>query len=205
MSLLTVCVPTIPARRSLLSRLLFTLTRQPAVEILVADGVRPMGDKVNEMFAAATSPYVAVVDDDDLLSDAYMETLVPHLFTGADFVGHDIVVLEDGRFAGMVSHSLAGDPLWRDALRGVSPKCPVRTELARRHAFGNDYTADRAWSQAVHADCGSGTYVPAPLYIYDHWSEHMVGTDPDDPRFGRQQRDVGVWPYIREAVTWLGQ
>lgn len=205
MTLLTACVPTIPTRGSLLSRLLFTLTRQPAIEILVADGIRPMGDKVNEMIAAATSPHVVVIDDDDMISDAYMVTLAPHLRRGVDFVGHDVLVLEGGRFAGMVSHSLAGDPLWRDASRGASPKCPVRTEIARRHAFGNDYHADRAWSQAVHADCETGAYVPAPLYVYDHWDEHMVGTEPTDARAARPQRGVGLWPFNREAITWLGR
>jgi hypothetical protein len=202
--LATVCVTTIPARRSLLSRLLFNLTRQPSIELLVYDGLRPMGDKLNEMFAAALGAYVVAVDDDDMLSDAYVAMIASTLKDARfDFVGHDILWLEAGRYSGLISHSLDGDPEWRSLDRGVSPKCPVRTEIARAHEFGNHYTADRDWSQAVHAECETGFYIPAPLYIYDHWDDHMVGTEPGDERASRPQRDVGSWPCDPKAATWL--
>jgi len=201
--LLTACVPTIPARRSLLSRLLFTLTRQPSLEVIVADGDRPMGDKLNAMFAAARGRYVVAIDDDDMIAEAYMAHLATSLRGEFDFVGHDILWLEDGRFGGLVSHSLDGDTSWRTLDRGISPKCPVRTEIARAHPFGNHYTADREWSAAVRADCSTGMFVAAPLYVYDHWAAHMVGTEPTDERFDRPQRDVGTWPYPAEVIQWL--
>jgi len=207
MTALTVCVPSIPARASLLSRLLWSLQMQPldGVEVLVSDdGRRPMGDKLNEMFAAAAGEYVVAVDDDDYLTADYMARVVPLLVEGADFTGYQVLWLEDGRFAGRVSHRLGGDTSWSTLQRGVSPKCPVRTEVARRHRFGNEYTADRVWSAEVERACEFGIYLPAPLYVYDHWSSHMLGTSPDDPRFGRPQRDVGFWPYDPEGVTWIG-
>lgn len=204
MDALTICIPTIPARRSLLSRLLFQISLLPPCEVLVADGDEPMGDKLNAMFARATGVFVVAVDDDDLLSADYASHFGPTLAgSGLDFVGYDILWLENGRFAGIVTHSLDGDPLWRSLDRGVSPKCPVRTEIARRHEFGNEYTADRHWSAAVHDDCEHGAYIPAPLYVYDHWDQHMVGTSPDDPRYARHQRDVGMWPFDQERITWM--
>lgn len=202
MGCLTICIPTVPARRSLLSRLLFKLTCQSDdVEVLIAGGSGAMGDKLNEMFAAATGDYVVAVDDDDLLADNYIDVIAGA--PPADFIGYDILWLEDGRYAGLVSHSLDGDPLWRSLNRGVSPKCPVRTTIARRHTFGNHYTADREWSQAVHANCAAGVYFPAPLYVYDHWNGHMLGTEPSDPRADRSQRDVGVWPYDETRFSWI--
>jgi hypothetical protein len=184
--ILTACIPTVPGREHLLSRLLFTLTRQSFIEVLVAPGEGLMGDKVNTMFAAAKSKYVAVIDDDDTLAANYITALIPFLRYGPDFVGHDIVWTEDGEFRAVVSHCLEGDPLWRTFDRGVSPKCPVRTEIARRHTFGNDYTADRPWSLAVHCECKTGGYVPAPLYHYDHWTA--------------ERPDVGVWPYDESVI-----
>jgi hypothetical protein len=201
--LLTACVPTIPRRESLLSRLLFTLTRQPALEVIVAGGPAPMGDKVNAMFAAARGRYVAVIDDDDMVTEAYIAHLASSLQGDLDFVGHDILWLEDGRFAGLVSHSLDGDKSWNTLARGVSPKCPTRTSIARSVSFGNEYSADRPWSHAVQRVCTEGGYIPSPLYVYDHWNAHMVGTNPDDHRFDQPQRNVGTWPYDPGAVTWL--
>jgi hypothetical protein len=203
MTVLTICIPTIPARRSMLSRLLWTLEPQlgPNVEVLVSDGRRPMGDKLNEMFAAANGRYVVAVDDDDLVTADYVHRIAA--LDGPDFIGYDVLWLEEGRYAGTVKHHLDGDPLWSTLDRGVSPKCPVRTELARRVRFGNTYTADRTWSATIHEACETGSYTPAPLYVYDHWTAHMVGTSPDDPRYTNAQRDVGDWPYDPSVFGWL--
>lgn len=202
---LTICIPTVPARQSLLSRLLFTLERQidEGVEVLIADGSRPMGDKLNEMFAVAAGRYVVAVDDDDLLADDYWPTVRQAVIERRDFIGYDILWLEDGRFAGIVRHSLDGDPLWRSLNRAVSPKCPVRTELAREVSFGNEYTADRLWSLEVYKRCQTGVHVPLALYTYDHWNDHMLGTEPSDLRHHRPQRDVGQWPFTPSRFTWL--
>lgn len=205
MTALTICIPTVPARGSLLSRLLFTIERSLCddVEVLIADGSRPMGDKLNEMFAAAAGRYVVAVDDDDLLADDYCTRLRQATCERRDFIGYDILWLEDGQFAGIVHHSLTGDPLWRTLDRAVSPKCPVRTELAREVPFGNEYTADRLWSLDIYGRCQTGVHILAPLYTYDHWNDHMLGTEPGDPRHHRPQRDVGRWPFTPTRFTWL--
>jgi hypothetical protein len=202
-TLATVCIPTVPARRSLLTRALHSVTRFRGIEVLVADGLIPMGDKVNAMFAQAKGRYVIQLDDDDYLSADWLMMLAPHLRDGPDFIGHKILWLEDGKFAGLVDHCITGDPLWRTLNRGVSPKCPVLADIARNHTFGNAYTADRDWSQAVWSECESGSNVNAPLYVYDHWNAHMLGTEPDDYRSDRDQRDVGMWPYDDRNVRWL--
>lgn len=205
---LTICIPTIPERRSLLSRLLWTLEPQlpnAPVEVLISDGRRPMGDKLNEMFAAAQGEYVVAVDDDDLVATDYVEHVVRHLgYERVDFMGYYVLWLEDGKYAGTVKHDLHHDTSWSTLDRGVSVKCPVRTEIARMHRFGNEYTADRKWAAEVDEAASSGGFAHRTLYIYDHWTAHMVGTSPDDPRYGNVQRDVGTWPYDPEAFTWLG-
>lgn len=201
MTALTICIPTVPGRESLLSRALHSIPRD--VEVLIADGRRPMGDKLNEMFAVAQGEFVMSLDDDDYLDGNFWQVARELVDPVVDFYGYDILWLEDGKYAGTVKHRLGGDTTWATLDRSVSPKCPVRTEIARRVRFGNEYSADRTWSEAVAEQCDGGYYLPLPLYVYDHWNDHMVGTSPDDPRFGRSQRDVGMWPYDREAFTWL--
>lgn len=199
MGVLTVCIPTIPGRESVLSRLLWTLAPQN-VNVIVAGGSGPMGDKLNACFQAAITSHVVAVDDDDLITPDYADWLPP---TDVDFVGYRIVWLEDGRYMGSVAHRGDGDPGWSGMDRGVSPKCPVATDLARSVAFGNDYTADRDWSAKVQAGVSSHLFIDRHMYFYDHWDRHMAGTAREHGLTGRPQRDVGVWPYDRDRFTWL--
>lgn len=160
-----------------------------------------MGDKLNAMFAAAATTHVVCVDDDDLLLPSFGWDITRAL--ECDFIGYRILYTEDGQFRGSVAHRGQGDTSWSTYDRGVSPKCLVRTEVARAYPFGNHYTADREWSMAVQQDIETHHFIDAELYHYDHWNAHMVGTEPDDPRFARPQRDVGTWPYDEGRVTWL--
>jgi hypothetical protein len=196
---ITACIPTIPSRRSLLSRCIWSIPSN--VKIIVADGEGAMGDKLNACFEAAKTSHVVCVDDDDLLINPTRWETLPMF--GFDFVGYRVLYTEDDRFGGSVAHRGDGDTSWVSFDRGVSPKCPVSTEIARAHPFGNHYTADREWSQAVQQHIDRHTFVDENLYHYDHWNAHMVGTTPDAGMLDRPQRDVGVWPADWERVTWL--
>lgn len=200
--MITICIPTMPQRASTLSRLLAQLEPfdRRRFEVLVHEKVAPMGDKLNEMFARAQGDWVVCVDDDDLIFPALIPTDLPDV----DFVGWRILVSIDGRVVGSVSHRLDRDPdaTWANGDRGVSPKCLVRTSIARKVPFGNEYTADRQWSRQVQAMCKSGHFVDELVYHYDHHTGAMLGTNPDD-RPNASQRDVGTWDYKRGAFTWL--
>lgn len=202
MKYITICVPTVEARRSLLSRLLWTLSSQlEYAEVIVADGEWPMGDKLNAMFATASTPYVVAVDDDDLVDPNFV---VAGVIGGRyDFLGYRILYTEDGHFAGSVAHRGDGDTTWSTFDRGVSPKCMVRTEIARSVVFGNHYTADREWSEQVQEQVLSHTFIDEHLYHYDHWNRHMLGTTPAAGKLSTPQRDVGTWPYDPKGITWL--
>ena len=197
----TVCIPTIASRRSLLSRCLWSIPSDFA--IIVADGDGPMGDKLNACFEAATTSHVVCVDDDDYLLPG-VEDAANYLWgNGPDFIGYRILYTENGRFGGSVAHRGDGDTSWSTFDRGVSPKCLITTDIARAHPFGNHYTADREWSKAVQQDVSSCWFADRHLYHYDHWTGHMVGTDQAQGLTERPQRDVGRWPFDAERVTWL--
>ena len=201
---LSVLVPTVSPRASLLSRLLWSITSQSGdYEIVIHEGDDiPMGDKLNRMFTVAQGEYVVCVDDDDMLADSYMDNVLPRL-EGIDFLGYQILVLRDGAFWMQVEHR--GDAVgWGSRVRGVGPKCPIRRELALQVPFGNAYTDDVSWSSQVARLVKSSDFVARPLYIYDWWESRMLGTAPDhyESRW-EEQRDVGTWPWVPAVITWL--
>lgn len=210
--MLTICIPTIPARRSLLSRLLWTIQQQDgdgAFEVLVADGDWPLGDKVNTMFAAATGSHVVVVDDDDNVSDDYVYRIMMqlHWHPEVDMVGYHLRWTEQGRYMASPLHHGDGHPDHGVEDRGASVKTPTRVEIARAHPMGNDYYADNRWAHEVHPEIATHVTIRRHLYLYDHWNDRMVGTDLNGEQsswFKRPQRDVGQWPYDAGLFTWIG-
>lgn len=201
---LSVLVPTVSPRASLLSRMLWSVTWQTGdFEVLVHGGDDvPMGDKLNRMFTVAQGEYVVCVDDDDMLADSYMDMVLPRL-EDVDFLGYRIVVLHDGAYWMEAVHR--GDVEgWDGTVRGVGPKCPIRRELALQVSFGNAYTDDVKWSLAVGRLVKASGYVDRPLYIYDWWASRMLGTAPDHytARWSAQ-RNVGTWPFRPSNLTWL--
>lgn len=202
--MLSILIPTVTPRRSLLSRLLWSITSQAGDYEIVIHGndTMSMGDKLNRMFTVARGDYVVCVDDDDMLADSYMEQVLPRLGE-VDFLGYRILVLHDGAFWMEVEHR--GDITgWGETVRGVGPKCPIRRELALRVRFGNAYNDDQTWSRQIGELVGTVDFVDRPLYIYDWWETRMLGTDPlHHPGRWQTQRDVGVWPYRAVPITWL--
>lgn len=199
--MISVCIPTMPQRASTLSRLLWHLEPHIGeIEVLIHARVAPMGDKLNELFAHAQGSHVVAVDDDDVI-DVSKIGPVPDV----DFIGWRILALLNGAYDRSVSHRLDSDPEadWDNTNdRGVSPKCLVRTEIARSVTFGNEYTADRPWSQAVHAKCTTSAFVDEHVYTYDHWPAAMLGTNPDD-RPNALMRTVGWWPMDPTKFRWF--
>lgn len=211
--MISFCIPTVEIRESLLSRALWSITSQPMpmeYEILVALGDYPMGDKLNGMFKEAQGEYVVALDDDDYLSPAWFDRVDFHLEMEGrtDFVGYQVLYLEDGKYVQTFNHRGDGSKLWRDEGgfiidRGVSPKCLTRTAIAQEVPWDNQGGSDRRWSGWVQDLIRDWGFIDAPLYIYDHWGRHMLGINPTDPGFGREQRDVGLWPYDERRVLWV--
>jgi hypothetical protein len=120
-----------------------------------------------------------------------------------DFLGYRILVTEAGRYQMGVEHR--GDVTgWPGAVRGVSPKCPVRTGLARRVPFPDRYTGDRDWSMAVGGLVRTHDFVDRYLYHYDHWADEMLGTEPGQfPGAWVDTDRVGRWPLSGSMSPWV--
>jgi hypothetical protein len=208
--MLSICIATIPARRSLLSRLLWTIQQQMtmgAVEVLIADGDWALGDKANTMFAAAKGSHVVLVDDDDNISAHYVG-LVTSKLPKVDMVGYYMLWTEAGKYMASPFHHGEGHPTNGIEDRGACLKTPIRTEIARRHLMGNGYAADHEWAMEVHPEIETHATILRHCYLYDHWNDQMVGTDLNGQHadwYTRPQRDVGLWPHNPDLFTWITQ
>lgn len=185
--MLTIVVPTIPGRESLLSRCLHSITNQGDVAVLVVDGDGRLGDKVVAAAESVATTYMTVVDDDDYLDGGYLSAVLPELGV-VDYVGFRFVELNCGRFENM-SASSAEFNLWGRRSRGPVPKGVTRTSIVRSVGFGNGYYADRRWMTAARQHIKRWAFIDRALYVHDWW--------PVLSSFGdtRTPRDVGEWPH----------
>lgn len=185
--MLTVVVPTVPGRGSLLSRCLHSITSQGDVLVLVVDGDGRLGDKVTAAAQVVSTAYMTVVDDDDYLAEGYLSAVLPELGE-VDYVGFRFLELNEGRFDN-ISTSSAEFNLWGRRRRGPVPKGVTRTEIFRAAGFGNKYHADRQWMAATGLLIHSWAFVDRVLYIHDWWPSLSTFGDVAEPR------DVGEWPH----------
>lgn len=201
---LSILIPTVETRRSLLSRLLFTLEEQltPEVEVLIYDGWIPFGDKLTHMFQIAKGRYTVVVDDDDLVASDFVEQILRASIGDPDYIAYKVLHLQDGKFAGSVASSIHGDRNWQKSPYTVHHKCPVKQEFSRQVPMGNHYRCDRDWSVDIAEFTKTQVQIDKHLYTYDYWSSGTVGTEPSDKNKDTQ-RDVGMYPYNKDAFTWL--
>lgn len=196
-TVLTVCVPTIPGRESLLSRCLASITTQasPDVEVVVVAGSGSLGDKANFAATVAHGTYMTVVDDDDWLHADYMSEVLPACREGVvDFIGLKVAQFLNGDPDG--ESEIRGDlPSFRSAYEphGPTPKGLTRTALWRQVPMGNDYRADRRWCKTVAPLVGSHVFIDRAIYIYDYWTAGSAFADGEC-------RDVGIWSFDEARV-----
>jgi len=210
---LSVLIPTITPRQSVLSRALWYLDQQSGdFEVIVhGDDELGLGDKINAMVAAAGGDYVTVLDDDDHLTLDYMSSVLPAC-ESVDAIGYRFLALKDGRHWLSIEHDprneFNGSTRARRGTkvvrRSVCQKIPIRRELAAQVTFGNEYTADFPWSEAIHGMVETSTFIDRHLYVYDWWPETMAFKDGREQRGEwNPQRNLGLWPYRNDLVRWM--
>lgn len=124
----TVITASLPGRAHLLAEAIASVAAQtvPAAHLIAVDAGHGVAEVRNQLVAAATSEWVAFLDDDDLLDPNHLETLLAHA------AGHDVVI-PHCRFDGPpLPEQFCNRPFDRQTLRrhGIFPI----TVLARRQA-----------------------------------------------------------------------
>lgn len=179
---LTIIVCHMRDRRQLLTRCLWYLEHQTCdkATTLVMHSNRPKGDKLNLAFSMVDTTHVMVVDDDDWVAPHLVESVIDY---EDDCVTFDSVMFADGRYAETTYQETA------------SHICPIRTDLALKYEFGNEYLADIKWTKKVAQHVESETHIDDALYFYDKWNK--PGGDWSPPRY------VGWWPHDKREHRWL--
>lgn len=183
--LLSVLIPSIPARLGVLRDLMDRLHSQkdPRMEILVLldNGTRKIGAKRNILMESAQGRYLCHIDDDDLLSLDFFPTVVNELEHEYDLVAYDAGVSFNGspefRVTTMMGvqneqpcHLPGGG--FSDITRTPWLWCCWRTTFARRFRFREDrnWTEDAAWLDLALPEVRTWKKIDRVLF-HHRWSK----------------------------------
>lgn len=178
--ILSILIPSLSRRHAFLTRLLGVLYPQviPGVEILInADsGVKSIGEKRNDLLAAATGYYVVFVDDDDIVAFDYVKRLMVGIDKDVDVVSIRGQHLRNGEtYRSFVDKP--GQPFACAEVGGVTTityaiqhlDC-IRRSIAQQFKFEHTrFGEDRRWGLDIErSDLVKTSYqVPKDIYFYE--------------------------------------
>jgi glycosyltransferase involved in cell wall biosynthesis len=174
MKRLSLLVCSIESRQRELRRLKSRLAPQltDAVELLVNidRGQKTIGRKRNELLADASGDYIAYIDDDDLVSDDYVEKILAATASDPDCCGMEGIITFNGENPKQFIHSLRYREWFeRDGVYYRNPNhlSPVRRELAAQIGFPEkNYWEDRDYSARLLPLLKREVYIEGPIYFY---------------------------------------
>lgn len=191
-TVLSILIPAIPERMSLLQGLLDVLTPQiegKPVELLVVldNKMRPLGEKRNLMMAAAQGTWLAHLDDDDGVAPDYVDSILEALENapetdvltfnsradlgdGMPFTVHCGLKHENEQ-TNITKKTVEGKEteVREDIKRAPWHWCVWRTEIARQGKFPVEFMGeDWVWLQQVIPLCQTETNLPKVLHFYYH-------------------------------------
>lgn len=183
--ILSILIPTLPARKQQFEALRIKLTLQMAefpdyeFEILAHhDEKMNIGAKRNFLLNAATGEYLCMIDDDDSVSDNYVKLLLEGINKGVDCCSLKGIITTDGKNPEVFEHSLKYSE-WRtnESVKEGEVKhernnnhlnC-IRASIAKQIKFPEiRYGEDHIWSKDLQASGLLKTehYIPEILYYY---------------------------------------
>lgn len=213
----TICIATLGQRREQLRRLLDVLMPQvdavQGVNVLAYfdNGEVDLPHKRQALLDAVTTDYVCFADDDDLVSEDYVSSILDALRQGPDYVGFEVGVWKNGRRFRLSDHSLRHGAWSRDGdvyLRDITHLNPMRTAVAKNADFtvtGRGGAEDRAWVDQIRAGglLESEVVIDRVLYHYLWVPDGSVWRRPDEitaaDRAGRAWRPLAV---TSKNFTW---
>lgn len=183
---LDILIPTTPARKQQLARLLSVLAPQveaePQARIVIDAGPDRIGPKRQRMIEEARAEYVVFVDDDDLVATNYVSSIMSALQGQPDCVAISMYLKRDGvPYAPnpVFHHSLKyrKNTAWSGNNRTPHHLCPMRREIALKSRFG-----DKEYGEDYNFALGVLRYLKTeavasehPIYLYDYRSKPACG------------------------------
>lgn len=173
---LQILIPTLPERRAYLTRLMGYLDRQKKnLDVMVDDRNRSVsiGQKRNSLLAKAIGDYVVFIDDDDHISDTYIQDILQALETNPDVVTFNGWMTTNGRDRKDFVIKLGERYEERGGkyYRWPNHIVPMRRELVQHVKFpdirnGEDYQ----WSKQINDQrlLKTSVHIDKFLYHYDY-------------------------------------
>lgn len=182
---LSILIPSVVDRPQLLKRLLERLEPQlnDQVEVVVFwnNYERQLGQLRQELLEDAKGEYICFIDDDDLVSEDYVSSILPKL-DGVDYIGFMVDFYSNGALVGKpVIHSLSCSGWYDDATgfyRRVVHTNPVKKDLALLYAnyadsdYKNSQPEDVMYARNMDRHVRTENFIPKPLHIYMQTDNH---------------------------------
>jgi glycosyltransferase involved in cell wall biosynthesis len=181
---LSILVCSIDSRKDYLERLKSILVpqlekRKEEAQLIVFEDNREssIGAKRNALLSFAEGEYVCFVDDDDIVSDDYVDLILDAIEKRPDVVGIHLLHFEDGVHKGLTYHSLKYDHWWdevnkdnpqlKNYYRNPNHLNPVRKEYAVRTMFPEiNMGEDKQYSMGILKYLKTESYIERPIYTY---------------------------------------
>lgn len=179
MSTFLILICTLPERRDKLKRLTTTLDIQKAkyngiVNYKVHDAGRSMttGTKRNQLIEQSQSDYFSFCDDDDMVSDQYVDSIMRAIEQRPDVVTFNGYMTTNGKQRRNFTIKLGEKYEERDGqyYRFPNHLCAFKRDKVRHIKFPDQYVQeDWHWAKSIH-DKGllkTEVHINADLYWYD--------------------------------------
>lgn len=181
---LSILIPTIVGRELPYEKLVKSLNGQYAgadVEIITLKDNREMsiGEKRNKLLEMATGEYVAYIDDDDCVSEGYIELMLAAIQSGCDCASLLGEYWVDDMFDGVFEHSIKYKE-WRTTGNDIKyERCPnhlnlIRSDIAKQFKFPEkNHGEDSDWSKQIQQSGLLKTEynIPEIIYFYNFISK----------------------------------
>lgn len=172
----TILIPTIGRRVNQFERLVTGLLKQTekydnAVQILAFynNGQLPLYQIRQSLVDQAEGDYISFIDDDDEVSEYYVDTIFP-LLDGVDYIGWRMQCIMDGTTLSPTYHSLRYNGWSDDAdgyYRDISHLNPIKRELVIKYAkFGGTIPEDVDWASQLRNHVTTEHYISDIMYFY---------------------------------------
>lgn len=186
MKKLSILICSLNQRSEYLNRLKQCLQPQvnnSQVEVLVHidNGELSIGEKRNILLSKSTGEYVAFVDDDDLVSDVYVEQILNAMHGDPDVIGMHLLMYIDSHLRGLTYHSLQYKQWYHKPnnydknlthyFRNPNHLNPVKSNIAKQIMYPPiNMGEDKAYSMnllkyLLDNNCKE-QYIAEPLYYY---------------------------------------
>ena len=184
---LSILICTLDGRETFLERLKMRLKPQTTheVEVLLSkdNGVLSIGGKRNALIESAAGEYIAFIDDDDWVSENYVEEILKATDSKPDVVGFNSIIYFNGKTPRRVEITL-NHKKWDHKMgmiegtqqpityyRSPNQLTPIKKNIAKQIGFPNAKEADAAedvkYSHTIPSIAQTEVYIQDYLYFYD--------------------------------------